>query len=214
VRQSRAHGVLLTLGLLPAAVLLLRLTLDLGALGVALAIPIWIFFLGFLALAGTHAVLTLRGRASPEPAGPRARLALVLVVPVAFLASILDCMGLEFTGCTAVCGFLMRIWTPLVTLVVLAFAVTGASVLLTAASAATLLFVVPNCVCYNPINGPWIDLLGKSPACYAGSFGVTLVALGALRTARLVGPSIALCWLATLAMLAFFAGHHFYDYPW
>lgn len=211
---SRLHGWLLVVGWIPAAILLGRLTWDLGSLGVLLAIPIWIFYLGFLALASAHAVLTLRAGVRAEPRGAGVRYSLALVIPVAFLASILDCMGLEFVGCTGMCGFLMQIWAPLVALGALLFAVTGVGGILTALSAAALLFVVPNCVCYNPINGPWIDLLGKSPACYAGSFGVTLVALGALRTGRLFLPSLALCWLATLAMLAFFVGHHFYDYPW
>ena len=214
MKPSRLHAALLFVGLIPAAILLGRLTWDLGSLGVLLAIPIWIFYLGFLALASAHAILTARGAVREEPRGAGVRYGLALVVPVAFLASILDCMGLEFTGCTASCTFLMQIWAPLIGLGALSFAVTGVTGLLTALSAAALLFVIPNCVCYNPINGPWIDLLGKSPACYAGSFGVTLVALGALRTGRLALPSLLLTWLATLAMLAFFVGHHFYDYPW
>lgn len=214
MKPSRSHGWLLAAGMIPATILLGRLTLDLAGLGVALAIPIWIFFASFVVLGGAHAVMAVRGRGAASELGAGARTALALAIPTALLASVLDCMGLAFVGCTATCGFLMDVWSPVMGVLTVLYAVTARSGLLVAASAASFLYLVPNCVCYNPINGPWIDLLGRSPACFAGSFGVTLLALGALRTGRLLAPSLAVAWLATAAMLAFFVGHHFYGYPW
>jgi hypothetical protein len=211
---ARAQGWLLALGLLPAAVLLGRLAWDLGGLGPWLAVPIWIFYGSFLVLGSAHALAALRGKEASAPLSTAKRVALGVVIPVSFLASMLDCMGLAFVGCTSICGFLMQIWAPFVGVLAVVHVLTGRRGVLVVMNAAIFLFVVPNCLCSNPINRPWIELLGQSPACYAGSFGVSLVALGALRSGKWTALSIAVTWLATLAMLAFFVGHHFYDYPW
>ena len=214
MRGARAQGWLLALGLIPAAVLLGRLAWDLGGLGPWLAVPIWIFYASFLVLGSAHALSALRGKEVGAPSSTVKRVALGVVIPVSFLASMLDCMGLAFVGCTSTCGFLMQIWAPFVGVLAVAHVLTGRRGILVVMNAAILLFVVPNCLCSNPINRPWIELLGQSPACYAGSFGVSLVALGALWSGKWTAPSIVVTWLATLAMLAFFVGHHFYDYPW
>lgn len=212
--SSRAQGWLLTIGLLPAAVLLGRLAWDLGGLGAWLAVPIWGFYAAFLWLGSAHALSAWRSREAEAALGVGLRCGLAAVIPVALLASMLDCMGLAFVGCTSTCGFLMRVWSPLVGALAIAFAITGRRGWLVVINAAILLFVVPNCLCSNPINRPWIALLGRSPACYAGSFGVSLIALGALGSGRYTVPSLVTAWLATLTMLAFFVGHHFYGIPW
>ena len=211
---ARVQGWLLALGLLPAAVLLGRLAWDLGGLGPWLALLVWIFYASFLVLGSAHALAALQGQQADAPLSTARRVVLGAVIPVALLASTLDCMGLAFVGCTSTCGFLMQIWAPLVGVLAIAHVLTGRRAILVLTNAAIFPFVVPNCLCSNPINRPWIELLGQSPACYAGSFGVSLLALGALRSGRWTVPSIAVTWLATLAMLAFFVGHHFYDYPW
>lgn len=214
MKPSRAQGWLLAFGLIPGAVLLGRLAWDLGGLGVWLAVPVWGFYAAFLGLGSAHALLVLRSSEAEVPLGVGPRWGLAAVIPVALLASMLDCMGLAFVGCTSTCSFLMRVWSPLVAALAIAFAITGRRGFLVVLNVAILVFVVPNCLCSNPINRPWIALLGRSPACYAGSFGVSLIALGALRSGRFTVPSLAIAWLATLTMLAFFAGHHFYGIPW
>ena len=213
-RDSALHGWLLVIGLVPAAVLVGRLVYDLGGLGVLYAIPLWGFYLGFLAVGTMHAVSAVRGNRSEAGLGKGQRAALALAVPVGLAASTMDCMGLEFEGCTTACNLLVQVASPVLAGIVLLHLATGRSGLLTAASAFLLVFLVPNCICYNPINGPWIDLMGRSPACFAGSFAVSLLALGALRTGRMTGVSIAIAWLTNATMLTFFVGHHYYGVPW
>jgi hypothetical protein len=212
--HSSLHGWLLVAGLFPAAALVGRLVYDLGGLGVVYAIPLWGFYLGFLVVGTTHAVRSVRGDLPPLALGKGQRAALAFAIPVGLTASIMDCMGLEFRGCTTICNLLVQVASPALSALVLLQLATGRRGLLTAASALLLLFIVPNCVCYNPVNGPWIDLLGKSPACFAGSFAVSLLALGALRTGRMAVASITIVWLTNATMLAFFVGHHFYGVPW
>lgn len=207
-------GPLLLFALLVSSVLLGRLTLDLSALAVVLAIAIWGFYLGFLAVAGANTALALRRSRSTRELGTRARLALALAVPCAYLASVLDCMGLSFHGCTSACSVLTRGVAPVVGGLVVLYGFTAKQGFLVGALALSFGLLVPNCVCYNPVNAFWIDLWGRSPACFGGSFGVTLLAISALHTRRFVVPSLVLAWGVVIAMLAFFVGHHYFDYPW
>jgi hypothetical protein len=214
VPPSRAHGALLLAGFLPAAVLLGRLTYDLGGLDPLFAVPVWGFYAGFVGFGAAHVVTALRGRSSPRPPGAFLRWTLILAAVMAPVASILDCMGLAFTGCTVMCTILMQGVTPVLGALILSFAVTGKSGFLTATSGAALLLLLPNCVCYNPINGFWIDAIGYSPACFAGAFGVVLLCAGALRTGTWGLLSAGMAWGAVVAMLGFFVGHHYFDWPW
>ena len=207
-------GKLLLVGTLAAAVLLGRLTFDLARLDPLMAVAISVFYLGFLTVAGTNARHALRGSSPPRELGRRGRLALALAIPVAYLASVLDCMGLSFHGCTTTCSVLMRGVAPAVGTLVLVHAVKGRPGFLVAAFVLSFGLLVPNCVCYNPVNRYWIDLWGQSPACFGGSFGVTVLAVSALHTERWIVPSLVLAWGAVLAMLAFWVGHHYFDYPW
>ncbi len=213
-RDSALHGWLLVAVLIPVAVILGRLVFDFRGLDLVYAIPLWAYYLGVLAVGTTHAVSAVRRHASRGGLGQGQRVALALAVPVGLTASIMDCMGLQFRGCTTTCNMLVQVAAPVLSGLVLLQLATGRRGLLTAASGFLLVFLVPNCICYNPVNGPWIDLLGKSPACFAGSIAVTLLALGALRTGRMAGASIAIVWLTNATMLAFFVGHHYYRVPW
>lgn len=209
-----AMGKLLLVGTLAAAVLLGRMTFDLARLDPIIAVVISGSYLGFLAVAGTQTSHALRGSPAPGELGRGGRLALALAIPIAYLASVLDCMGLSFSGCTAACSVLTRGVAPAVGAMVVVHAVKGQHGFLVGAFALSFGLLVPNCVCYNPANRFWIDLWGWSPACFGGSFGVTVLAVAALHTRRLIVPSLVLAWGAVLAMLAFWIGHHYFDYPW
>lgn len=207
-------GVLLVAGFLASAVLVGRMALDLSTLDWSMAVVIWGCALSFLAITGTNVVSSLRGVKTSQELAWGKRLALAVVVPVAYLASVLDCMGLTFHGCTSTCSVLMQGVAPAAGALVLVHGLTAARGPLMAALAVSFGLLVPNCVCYNPVNAHWIDLWGRSPACFAGSHGVTLIAIAALHTGRLVVPSLWLAWGTTVAMLAFWVGHHYYEYPW
>lgn len=209
---SRLHGTLLAVGLAAGAVLLGRLAFDIGRLGIGFAVTIWTFYGVFVVIGSGLVVAALRGRHAAVGRG--ARTALVLAIPGALLGTTLSCMGLTFIGCTPVCGFLMKAWSPLLSVLVLLFLVTRRDALLVATSALAFVLLVPNCVCRNPANSYWLNLLGESPACYAAAFGVIVLSLGALRTGRWVAGTIAVAWGAVTVMLAFFVGHHFFDFPW
>jgi hypothetical protein len=142
------------------------------------------------------------------------QIALVFAIPGAFLAASLGCGGLHFQGCTTVCSFLMKGWFPLISIVSITYVLTKWKGLLLALTPMSFVFLVPNCICYNPFNAWWIDLLGKSPACFGLSFAVSIIAVSALRTERHLGLSMALCWFANGGTLLFFVGHHYYSVPW
>jgi hypothetical protein len=74
--------------------------------------------------------------------------------------------------------------------------------------------LIPNCVCRNPVNRWWIDLLGQSPACFAGGFAVLLTSASALASGRRVLAALALSWSIVATLLAFWIGHHYYRFPW
>lgn len=205
---------LLGLGLSAAAVLVVRLALDFTRLAPAIGAVVWVFALAFLALVGSQVVLAWRGGAGPGALPVRTRIGLCAAVPCALAGSQLDCMGTLFSGCTPACHALSTLVAPAVALAVLvhaAFALRGAAL---ASLALALPLLVPNCTCRNPVNAFWIDALGRSPACYASSFAVTLLVAAALWTRRLVAPSLVLAWGTVAILTVFFVGHHVYGWPW
>lgn len=212
--MQRALGALSLVALAVGAILLGRLALDLGRLHVALAVCVWGFYAGFVVVVGSSVLHLVRGSPPGAPIASASRWALVIAVPVALLASVLDCMGLDFSGCTPTCAALTRFVAPAVSLLLVIHAVTGARGWILTASAASFALLVPNCVCRNPVNRWWIQLLGQSPACYAGAFAVILLVITALSTRRLVVPALALAWGVVAAQLAFWIGHHYFHVPW
>ena len=209
-----AFGWIALLELVLGAVLLGRLVFDLGKLHVAIAACVGAFYAGFLVVGAANVRVLVRG-VPPAPAiGRAARLGLAIAVPVALLASTLDCMGLDFDGCTSSCGFLTRAVAPAVAVLVVIHALTAGPGWLLAAAAGALALLVPNCVCRNPVNRFWIGILGRSPACYASAFAVILLATTALGGRRLVRPALVCIWGVVVAQLAFWIGHHYFHVPW
>lgn len=212
--MHRALAWLSCAGFVLAAILLGRLTFDLSRLHVVLAVCVVSFYVGFLAVVGSNVVHLLRGASPGTEHTNAARWVFVLAIPVALLASVLDCMGLDFVGCTQACGLLMKMVAPGVSLLAVLYAITRARAWILGAAVLAFGLLYPNCVCRNPVNIWWIDLLGRSPACFASSFGVFLLASTALATGRLVAPSLLLIWGIVAAQLAFWIGHHYFHVPW
>lgn len=206
------RGLLVGWGL--GAVLLGRLTFDLGRLHPVMAIAVGGFYLGWLVVLGANARSLARGQAPARRPGRSTRMALGLAVPLALLAAGLDCMGLELAGCTTTCGVLMRGVGPLLALLVGLHALTGVRVWLSAGLVGSFALLVPNCVCGNPVNRWWIDQIGRSPACFAASFAVLLLAVSALASGRRVALALGLAWGVVVAQIAFWVGHHYYHFPW
>jgi hypothetical protein len=214
VKPTPVLGWLAGVALACAAIVLGRLVFDLGRLHVAIALCVGAFYLGFLWIVGANVADLLRGReASVEP-GKALRWSLALAVPIAFLAAAMDCMGLTFVGCTAACGLLMHLVAPATAAGTLLFAATGARGWILAANLLALGFFVPNCTCRNPVNRWWMDLLGRSPACYASGVAVFLIASTALVSRRRVVPAALLAWGVVATTLAFWVGHHYFGVPW
>ncbi len=211
---SAALGWLALVELALGAGLLGRLVFDLGRLNAAIAICVGVFYAGFLAVTAANVQALVRGSASGPAPGKPMRFALALAIPVSLLGSTLDCMGLDFDGCTQVCGFLTRAVAPAVAVLAILFAWTEARALAFLAALGALALLYPNCVCRNPVNRWWIDLLGRSPACYTSAFAVFLIASTALAGRRLVRPAVFLAWGVVAAQLAFWIGHHHFHVPW
>ena len=209
-----AFGWLALVELVLGAALLGRLVFDLGRLHVAIAVCVGAFYAGFLVVGATNVRVLVRGEPTERALGRSARLGLAIAVPIALLASTLDCMGLEFDGCTPMCGLLTRGVAPAVAVLVVIHALTAGPTWLLAAAACALALLVPNCVCRNPVNRWWIGILGRSPACYASAFAVILLATAALGGGRLVRPALLCVWGVVAAQLAFWIGHHYFHVPW
>jgi len=210
VRTPRPIAWVLALLCAAAFVLLAKLGHDLAALGLW---PIWALFALAFGAAGANVLAVLRGEGSPLAPG-RARTALLAIVPLSFAASVLDCMGLSFHGCTEACTALIQLGVPAVALLALATRFTGSSAAFSALSLAPLAFLYPNCLCRNPINRDWIDWLGQSPACFASAVGVSIVCLAALHSGKRVTASLVAAGTMLACQLAFFVGHHFFRIPW
>jgi hypothetical protein len=211
---SRALALLVAAAFVPAALVFGRMAYDLARLGPALALVIGPFYAAFLVLAGANTLALLRGSVEAPPLGGGVRLGLALAIPAALVASMLDCMGLAFDGCTTWCTLQMRGVAPVLGVLALVHGLAGGRGLLVALLAGSLLLLVPNCVCRNPVNRWWIDLLGQSPACFGGSFALVQVALGALLVRRRAPAALALAWGGVAAMLGFWVGHHYFRWPW
>ena len=187
---SAALGWLALVELALGAGLLGRLVFDLGRLNAAIAICVGVFYAGFLVVTAANVQALVRGSASEPAPGKSVRFALALAVPVSLLGSTLDCMGLDFDGCTQVCGFLTRAVAPAVAVLAILFAWTESRALGFLAALGALALLYPNCVCRNPVNRWWIDALGRSPACYASAFAVLLI----VATARTTSDATRSAW--------------------
>jgi hypothetical protein len=197
-----------------AGLICLRASFDLSRFNHLFLLPLWIFLLVSLAPLAVNLLAAFRGPQTTFRAGPWSRAALIAVIPVAFLASGLDCMGLSLKGCTSVCNFLVRIWTPFVAVTAAVYMVTARRWLLPLITLVCLGYLVPSCRCYNPVNAWWLHRFASSPACFAASLWASVIAIAALCWGRQVPLAIAVCWVINAALLGFFVGHHYYHFPW
>ena len=206
--------MILCIGLLVASVLLARFAIDFSYVMVPLlAVPFWALVLAALSLISINLFLSRTGKRINEPTG-RNQAVLLVAIPLGFLASTPDCMGLTLEGCTAYCTFVKLGWIPLMTLVCAAYLIRREAWLLTAIALMSLVPLVPHCVCYNPGNGWWIDRLGASPVCYSWGFVVSMISIGALRPGALFWPSVGVTYAIITGAIGFFISHHYLHFPW
>ena len=212
--SNRLQYLILCLGFLVASVLLIRFAIDFGnEMSLVLGLPFWALVLTALAVAALNIFRGKREQGNDAPSRKR-EIVLLTAVPLGFLASTLDCMGLMVEGCTAYCTFIKLGWIPLITLVCAAYVVTRKAWLITAITLMAFVTLVPHCVCYNPGNGWWIDRLGSSPVCYSWGFLVSVISAGALRPGAFYWPSVGICYGIITGATGFFIAHHYLHFPW
>ena len=191
------------------AVLLGRFAVDFSLEFVWLAVPFCLLVAASLGLAAAN----LAAARSPEPL-PAVRAGLAALVPLAFVAASLGCMGLTLDGCSPFCTFVKLAWIPLAAVLAAAAAATRRAWLLAALSAAAVVPLWPHCICYNAANGWWIDLLGASPTCYTWGTMVTVIAVSTLGSGARSLASLLLSGAIVGGALTFFVGHHYFHVPW
>ncbi|HEX5734630.1 MAG TPA: hypothetical protein VF131_17480 [Blastocatellia bacterium] len=213
-RSDRLQYLILCIGLLVASVLLIRFAIDFSnEMAPLFAAPFWVLVLAALSIASINLFLNKTGKRTDEPAR-RGRAVLLIAIPLGFLASTLDCMGLTLLGCTSYCTFVKLAWLPLLTLVCAAYLIRRNVWLGTVIALMSFVPLVPHCVCYNPGNGWWIDRLGASPVCYSWGFVVSMISIGALRPGALFWPSIGVVYAIITGAIGFFITHHYLHFPW
>ena len=212
--RTAGTGWLLVIALATGLVVVTRGTYDLSRLDSSLPFPLWLFFLFSVGLIVANVRSAFRGFQSQEQISPFLRAAVVLTIPAGFLGAALDCMGTSLSGCTPVCTFLVRAWSPLMAIVAVAYLVSGKNWLLLVITLLTFVYLIPNCQCYNPMNAWWLKHFRLSPACFGASYWVSLIAVTALLGRKFVLASAVTCWIINVVLLSFFVGHHFYGIPW
>lgn len=205
---------LLRVGLIISAVLLIRFAIDFAKeMKWWLAAPFWLLVIVALAAGVTNVfgegrLQAARGQRVEE------RTVLLAAIPLGFLASSLDCTGLSAQGCSPFCTFVKLVWIPLIAVVCAVYFFAGKQVWLAAIAAMSFVPLVPHCVCYNVGNAWWIDRLGASPLCYGWGFVVSVIAVGALRRATHLWPSLVVCFAVIAGSAGFFVSHHYFQFPW
>lgn len=213
----RLQQWLLRVGLLISAVLLIRFAIDFSD-GMVwwLAVPFDTLVIAALGVCTTN----LSGKAGSEsamvePGRRHPKQALMLAaIPLGFIASSLDCTGLSLQGCSSFCTFVKLAWIPLMVAFCVVYFFTGVQGWLTSIAGMSLVPLVPHCVCYNIGNAWWIDRIGVSPLCYGWGLVVSVIAIGALRAGSNLGPSLAISFTIIGGASAFFAAHHYFQFPW
>ena len=206
-------GWLMAVALAAGLVIVVRGAYDLSRLDPLLPIPIWLFFFFSFGLILANLLLGFETAASQKQLNRWTRAALVLAIPTAFLGAALDCMGLALSGCNPVCMFLVRGWFHLIVIASASYLVIGSRWVLLTITLLSFVYLIPNCICYNPMNAWWLQHLNLSPACFGAGYWVSLIAVSALLWRRFTLASAVACWTINLALLAFFVGHHFYHVP-
>jgi hypothetical protein len=198
-----------------SAVLLLRFAVDFNAQGALLAVPFWGLVVFALIVMGLNALSNTPVSSNEESNTDRRMMALLLIsVPVAFLASSLDCTGLSLRGCSPFCTIIKLVWIPLVAIVCAAYYLTRDGRGLVALSIISYVPLIPHCICYNVANGWWIDRIGASPECYSWGFVVTSLVVGSLAAGMRYSVTIGVSLLIVAGSMGFFVAHHYFRFPW
>lgn len=228
----RLQLLLLTIGLVAGTILLFRFAWDFSAeMPAWLAIPFWLLVASVLMVASLN-IFVRRGEGRKATGGWESLL-LTGAIPIAFLASSLDCTGLSAQGCSPFCTFIKLGWITLMAIVCLAYlfalrrqravpsgnseAAKGVNIgalLLLVLTLMTFVPLAPHCVCVNAGNGWWIRTLGASPTCYSWGFGVGLVSISSLNARARTRISLLLCLAIIGGALGFFITHHYFHFPW
>lgn len=205
---------LLRIGVVISAILLIRFAIDFSReMNWWLAAPFWLLVTAALAVSAIN-VFSARKLARPSNSNLKARALLLVLIPLGFLASSLDCTGLSPRGCSPYCTFIKLVWIPLIAAVCLVYYLTSKPAWLTIIILMSFVALVPHCVCYNVGNGWWIDRLGASPLCYGWGFVVSMIAVGALRKGTIYWPSLLMSLAIIAGATAFFVSHHYFSFPW
>jgi hypothetical protein len=212
--SNRLQHLILSFGFLLASVLLIRFAVDFSnEMSLMLALPFWALVLTALSIAALNLFRAKREKGNSERSR-KGQISLLAAIPLGFLASTLDCMGLSVEGCTPYCTFIKLGWIPLITLVCAMYVITRKAWLITVISLMAFVTLLPHCVCYNPGNGWWIDRLGASPVCYSWGFVVSVISVGALRPGALYWPSVGVSYAIITGATGFFISHHYLHFPW
>lgn len=211
---ANVQRLLLYTGFAAAAVLLLRFAVDFGAeMNLFLALPFWLLVVAALAVY----LLNLIKRPKEEESHLQAkavRALLLASIPLAFIASSLDCTGLSLAGCSGFCTFVKMIWIPLLALGCAACFLTNRKWLLLVITIMSFAPLAPHCVCYNAGNAWWIDHAGASPTCYAWGFTVSMISISGMYNRAGQWASLAVGYAIIAGATSFFITHHYLHFPW
>jgi hypothetical protein len=221
VTIERIQRVLLAAGVLVAAALLLRFTIDFFIeMPWLLAIPFAVLVVAALLIVALNVLAIGKGASGNAVAAAQsqpsraAKVWLLASIPLGFLASTLGCSGLALQGCSPFCSYIKLLGIPLLAIVCAVYYFKPSNGLLTAISVLSFVSLVPHCICYNVGNGWWIERLGASPMCYVWGFVVTLIAASAIKSAARPWLSILVNSAIIGGALAFFVSHHYFRFPW
>ena len=120
----RTHRLLLCAGYFLAAALLLKFAWDFSGGPAALALPLWLLVITAAVALTLNTAAVWKGGVIDRYDG-RLLPALMLSIPLGFLASSLDCTGLAAKGCTPFCTFVKVAWVPLMAAAALLYARNG-----------------------------------------------------------------------------------------
>ena len=209
----RTHRLLLCAGSALASALLLKFAWDFSGGPAALALPLWLLVVAAVGALALNTAAAWKGGVIGRPGG-RLAPALLLSIPLGYLASSLDCTGLAARGCTSFCTFVKVAWVPLLAAAALLYYLTGRGAILLALTAMLFIPLAPHCVCGNPANLWWIREVGASPQCYLWGFTAGLLAVTSLYEGAWRRLSLATCYAIVGGALSFSVGHHYLHFPW
>ena len=209
----RTHRLLLCAGSVLASALLLKFAWDFSGGPAALTLPLWLLVVAAIGVLFLNTAAAWKGGVNRRPGGWLAT-ALLLSIPLGFLAASLDCTGLAARGCAPFCTFVKVAWVPLTAAAALLYLRTGRDVILLALTAMIFLPLAPHCICGNPANVWWIRNVGASPQCYLWGFAAGLLAVTSLYEGSWRRLTLATCCAIVGGALSFFVGHHYLRFPW